>query len=77
LVTKKRGANINLGQQHSVEIRMFYDCWGQNSYFGYICPCQIPAYQIIYDADASSYFLRNIIFKGTNQILSQSDGLMT
>jgi len=49
---------------------MFYDCWGQNLYFGHICPCQIPAYQIIYDADALSYFLRKIIFKGINLILA-------
>jgi len=57
---------ISFEQQEIAHIRTFDDYFGQNQYFGYTCPCQIPAYEIICDPEALSFFTRNVIFKGSN-----------
>jgi len=54
-----------------VQVRTFNDYFGQTNYLSYRCPCQIPAYEIIYDPEALAYFMRNMIFKGSNPVLAR------
>ena len=67
----KRGVNVRFEQQEIVQIRTFCDCYGQIQYFRYTCPCQIPAYEIIYDPEAQSYCMRNLVFKGSDSHLAR------
>ena len=71
LVINKRGVNISFEQQEVAQIRIFYDYCGQKQYFRYTCPCQIPAHEIIYDPEALTYFMSNLIFKGSNGLLAR------
>jgi hypothetical protein len=54
-----------------LQIRTFYDCYGQEQYLRYTCPCQIPAHEITDDTEAQFYFLRSMIFKGPNLLLTR------
>jgi hypothetical protein len=70
LMTKRRVVHICLGKQSSVETLTFTDYFGQNHLIGYRCPCQVPSYAVIYEGDVLSYYMRNIIMKGTDPILA-------
>jgi hypothetical protein len=67
----KRGVNVRFEQQEIVQIHIFCDCYGQIQYFRYTCPCQIPAYGIIYDPETLSYFMTNLVFKCLNSLLAR------
>jgi hypothetical protein len=71
LVINKRGVSISLEQQEIAQIHTFYDCCVQKQYFRYTCPCQVAVHEIIYDPEALSYFMRNLIFKGSNSLLAR------
>ena len=67
----KRYVSITFEQQEIVHIRTFYDYSGEIQYIGYNCQCQIPAHAIIYDSDSLSYFMRNVLFKSSNPLLTR------
>jgi len=54
-----------------MQVCTFSDCFRQKNYLSYRCPLQIPANEIIYDPEALAYFMRNMIFKGSNPVLAR------
>jgi hypothetical protein len=71
LAIHKRDVNTSFEKQEIVRLRTFYHFYDQVKYFRFTCPCQIPAHEIIYDPEALSYFMRNMIFKGSNPVLTK------